>query len=1102
MARASPPLVDQTHLLQLERALEAIEVGSPAWYTWLGDATSFVFRSQHGTFTAHKERRGATQEYWKAYRRRAGRLQRVYLGKSGELTLDRLNAVAAELGNKTSAHALASAAALLDTAPELDDVAADVLKEAPDPGAQEGSFRLPDNNSLSATPTFAASDDAQSLHLLSTKLAIPALRAQLVPRPRLAAQLDTAIAQQQKLTLIAAPAGFGKTTMIAEWLVSRIEGRGLRTESTATSLSTQHSALSTRVAWLALDDADNHLGQFLAYLIAALETVRPKLGTEAWALLRARAEHPPTQAILTSLVNALADPADRIVLVLDDYHTITLQAIHEVIAFLLDRMPAYMHIVITTRADPPLPLAQLRARGQLTELRVADLRFTGSEAAYLFDHIHGITLASDAMTSLEARTEGWAAGLQLAALSLQQQDAAQIPTFLADFAGSHTYIFDYLADEVFQHQSEQVRNFLVQTAILGRLCGPLCDAVIGNWGLGTGDQTSDSQFPIPNPKSQILIEELEHANMFLIRLDSNRRWYRYHHLFRDFLRELLERALGPADRAELYRRASAWFEQQGLVDEAIGYALSAQAWGDALRCMTPLMASQRFYEYYLDWPRWLAALPDAALAAELDLCRRLAWILIFTGYVEAADRPLSLAETAWRSAGNQEKVGELLGLRAIAWGWKGDFPRAIQAAQQALALLPADAVERQGVPAYVLGASDLQLGHIGSATDWLIAASVVTQSESVVAQNPSEIFLSLATAASLARAYQLRGDLQQAAALYRDVIKRMGSASYLQVPSALIYLGSLYYEWNDLVEAERMLREGIAVAKRIGRDRYWPGAWGRLARVLLAVGDALQAWAMAEHALVIARSLDNPPDIAEADVLQGRLWLAQGDLAAARRWLNTRALPIDRPLPYTHQTEYLMHARICIAQAQQAPGSVDLSAVMHQLNQLLQLAEADQRMADRITILALLALAHTIGGDSTLALQILAAAIRLAAPGGYIRTFVDEGAPIRRLLQALRGHLPAIELDKRLVAYVDRLLDAFQHNHPVAPITPASASPLSEREHAVLELIAEGRSISEIAAILVISAHTARTHVKNIYLKLESHNRVQALDRARTLQLL
>jgi LuxR family maltose regulon positive regulatory protein len=996
----------------------------------------------------------------------------VYLGRSEELTLDRLNAAAVELAGGIAHAALLARAVSLDNPQAVVDrtTAADNQRKHP-PGLD------------SDPPASAAMDNAQSLHLLSTKLAIPTSRISLVPRPGLVSQLDTAIARGQKLILIAAPAGFGKTTTVAEWL------RG---------------SSNRDLAWLALDDTDNHLNRFLAYLIATLETARPEIGAAAWALLRAQAAHPPIHAILTALLNGLADSADRILLVLDDYHTIIIQPIHEAIAFLLDRMPLHMHVVITTRADPPLPLARLRARGQLAEVRAADLRFTRAEAAYLFDHVHHIPISPDAVMTLEARTEGWAAGLQLAALSLQQYDAAQIPAFLANFSGSHTYVFDYLADEVFQRQPDQVRSFLVQTAILGRLCGPLCAAVV-DLGLPIVDLGLGSE--LQNPTSNIqnaqeLLEELDHANLFLTRLDNNRRWYRYHHLFRDFLREQLERALGPADRAGLSRRASTWFEQQGLVGEAIGYALSAQAWGDALRCMTPLMASQRFYEYYLDWPHWLAALPDAVLAAAPDLCRRLAWILIFTGHVEAADRPLSLAEAVWRSAGNQAKVGELLGLRAIAWGWKGDFPRAIQAAQQALAMLPADAVERQGVPAYVLGASDLQLGHIGSATDWLIAASVVTQSESVVAQNPSEIFLSLATAASLARAYQLRGDLEHAAALYRDVIKRMGSATYLQVPSALIYLGSVYYEWNDLVEAERMLRAGIAVAERIGRDRYWPGAWGMLAQVLLAKRDLSQARAMAERSLEMARALDNPPDIADAGVLQGRLWLAQGDLAAALRWLNTRAGPIDGLLLYTHQAEYLMHARIGIAQAQQSPGSTDLGAVIRQLNQLLQLAEADQRMGDRITIRALLALAHAVQGEPAQMSQNLVAALGLAEPAGYIRTFVSEGAPMHALLQALRGQLPTIAPAERLVTYVDRLLDAFQRRDPATSATPASMSPLSEREQAVLQLLAEGQSISEIAARLVISAHTARTHVKNIYTKLEAHNRVQALGRAHALQLL
>jgi len=1063
MARTTLPLVDQTHLLPLENRAEEIAVGSLEWYAWLGDTTSFVFRSQQGTFTAHKERRSSTQEYWKAYRRRAGHLHRVYMGRSEELTLDRLNAVAAELGNKLFARAPASDTPLRDTTPAPADLSVDGLKAAPDLGAQEAGFRQADNRARSATPAFAGSNDLQPLHLLATKLAIPALRAKLVPRPRLAAQLDTATAQQQKLILIAAPAGFGKTTLLAEWL---------------------NDSDGYTIAWLSLDDTDNHLSQFLAYLIAALETARPGIGASAWTMLRTMAANPPAHAILTTLVNALTDSIAPIVLALDDYHTITLQAIHEALAFLLDRMPAHMQIAMTTRADPSLPLARLRVRGQLTEVRAADLRFTGTEAAQLFNQTHGIHLPSDALKTLESRTEGWAAGLQLAALSLQQQDAAQIPTFLADFTGSHTYVFDYLAEEVFQHQSDRARIFLMQTAILGRLCGPLCAAVTGQ------DDT------------QKLLESLDQANLFLIRLDSNRHWYRYHHLFRDFLCEHLDRASDATDQALLHRRASAWFEQQNLVGEAIEHALQAEEWGDALRCITPLMASQRFYEYYLDWARWLAALPDTALADEPDLCRRLAWVLIFTGHSEAANRPLSLAEIAWRSAGNHAKVGELLGLRAITWGWKGDFPRAIQAAQQALALLPVDAVERQGVPAYVLGASDLHLGHVGSGTDWLIAASVVTQSELVVAQNPSEIFLALATSTALAYAYQLRGDLQPAAGLYRDVITRMNSATYLQVPAALFYLGSLYYEWNDLVAAERMLRDGIAVAERIGRARYWSDAWGILARVLLAGGDALQAGEMAAQALVVARSLENLPEIAKANLLQGWLWLAQGDLAAALRWLHARALPIERPLSYTHQTEYLMYARIQIVQAQQAAGSINLHAVVHELEQLLHLAEVDQRMGDRITILALLALAHAASGDATQTLQLLVVAIRLAEPAGYIRTFVDEGASMRALLHAVRGQLPAIGPDERLVAYLDRLLEAFPPDG-LATSSPAHApTRLSEREHAVLELLAEGRSISEIATNLVISAHTARTHVKNIYFKLDAHNRVQALSCARALQLL
>jgi hypothetical protein len=467
--RIAPPLVDHTRLVQPERAAEAILVGSPAWYTWLTGATSFAFVGEYGSFTAHKERRGAKREYWKASRHRGGRLYRAYLGKSTELTLDRLNAVAAELASGIVSAVLTPDVVSLHRTRGTTEVITDFQLRPLRPVTQHSSLNLP--------------DDLQSLHLLTTKLAIPVSHPSLVPRPRLVERLDAAMRQGQKLILISAPAGFGKTTAVVEWLAAKAKGKRQKVKEHAAAdanvLPFPFSLVPFQVAWLSLDDGDNHLGQFLAYLIAALETVRPHIGAESWAMLRTHAEQSPARAILTTLVNALADQAEPLMLVLDDYHTITLQAIHEAVVFLLDRMPPQLHIIMTARAAPPLSLARLRVRGQLTEVRAADLRFTHGETTDLFDRIHGVHLPSDVVTTLEARTEGWAAGLQLAALSLQHQDAAQIPIFLADFTGSHTYVFDYLADEVFQHQPDVMRSFLMQTAILARLCGPLCAAVTG-----------------------------------------------------------------------------------------------------------------------------------------------------------------------------------------------------------------------------------------------------------------------------------------------------------------------------------------------------------------------------------------------------------------------------------------------------------------------------------------------------------------------------------------------------------------------------------------------------------------------------------------------
>jgi LuxR family maltose regulon positive regulatory protein len=1060
--------------LQPGRDIDAVLVGSPAWYTWLDGATAFAFRGEHGAFMAHKERRGHAGGYWKAYRKRAGRLYRAYLGISADLTLDHLNAIAAELTRRGAAlplnggmQASDEPAALADTSP----AAPQPLSAEPE--TPDKQWRL-DPLALVTPATF---EDVRPLHLLITKLTIPSLRPNLVPRPHLLAQLDAAIGQCQKLILLSAPAGFGKTTLLTAWLNQIVDCRLQIADLDQPNLQSATCNLQfPRVAWFALDDGDNHLGQFLAYLIAALETVYPGIGAEAWALLRAQVGHPPTHAILSSLVNALAATPVPIMLALDDYHTISLQVIHDALVFLLDHMPSGMHIIIASRADPPLPLARLRARGELIEVRAADLRFTTAEATHLFDRVPGLQLSPADVTTLASRTEGWVTGLQLAALALQQ-NAAPLESFVADFSGSHRYVFDYLAEEVFRRQPAAVQDFLTQTAILSRLCGPLCAAVTGQ------------------DDAQTLLEHLDQANLFLIRLDSHRQWYRYHHLFRDFLRARLDRAVGPAGRAPFHRRASAWFEQHGLIGEAVEHASSAQAWADVKRCITSVMESKRFYESFLDWPGWLAALPDAVLQADPDWCLRLARIAILTGHAEVAERPMSLAEAVWNADGNQPKVGEVLRSRAVAFYFRRDLPRAMQVAQQALAMLPAEAVESRAMPTYVLGMNDLALGHVASAIALLIAAHEALQ-------HSSEMFYSLAAAQGLAQAFQLQGRLQYAAALHHDVIRRAGGATHQQVLGAYIYLGLFYYERNDLAAAEQVLREGLAAGERTGRGRYWPFAYSALTRVLWARGDAAQASAIVEQSLAAAQLLDSPPDIAETQAQQAWLWLAQGDLAAAERWLAMRALNADDTLPYERQAEHLMFARIRIAQELRAAGSADLNAVVRLLDRLCQAAEADERMLDRIAILTLMALTSMAQHDLSHALEMLSEALMLAEPEGYIRTFVDEGAAMHSLLLAQRVHLPAGASGERMRVYIDRLLAAFPLDLSAAPAASTPSALLSERERSVLQLIAGGRSVQEIATLLVISVHTVRTHLKRIYAKLEVHSRLQALKRARALQLL
>jgi LuxR family maltose regulon positive regulatory protein len=736
--KRSIPHIDDGGLLAFDPPGDVIPVNSAAWYYWLERASSFAFHGADSSFTAHKEKRGSKRAYWKAYRKRGGRLERIYLGRSEEITLDRLTTVAAMF-----AVMAADTGASSQPSPAIVDPAMISPVTAARPVA-------------SGATSAAARSAATGIGIRNTlgaRVMIPMTRSTLIARPHLITKLNTAIQNGQRLILVSAPAGSGKTTTVITWL------RQVRSD----------------VAWLSLDAADNDLGLFFATLIAALDHARPGSVAEAETLLHAYAAHPPEQAIVTSLLNALADSDRRLILVMDDYHLIVRQPIHALLAHLIERMPFSVHIVLTSRADPPLPLARLRARGQLTEIRAADLRFSLSEAAALIEETHRLVLQPSVVAALTARTEGWVTGLHLAALALHQA-ASRATDFLADFTGSHRYIFSYLADEVFAQQTETVQAFLLKTSILGRMCASLCVAVTGQ------------------AEASTLLAELDARNLFINQLDQQQQWYRYHQLFRGFLMERLKQSLSHEEYAELHRRASEWFARNGFMSEAVEHLMSAQDWAAVFACLAPLMASEQMYSYLLDWPRWLAALPDAALQAHQDMTLRLTRVLIDTGHGALTGRPLALVEAIANTHGDTAQIGVVRALQAAAHAFQGDAEGAARYAHEALSYLPPKATEQRAYATYFLGVSQITLGNLRNALPLLVEAYAVLQLS-------NEPLFAIGAQFGLALAYHMQGRFKHAAALYHGVIERAGSSIRQQVPFAHHRLGILMYEWNNLTAA-------------------------------------------------------------------------------------------------------------------------------------------------------------------------------------------------------------------------------------------------------------------------------------------------------------
>jgi ATP/maltotriose-dependent transcriptional regulator MalT len=906
--------------------------------------------------------------------------------------------------------------------------------------------------------------------LLETKLYVPRPRRGLVRRPRLSERLDRGTAS--KLVLVSAPAGFGKTTLLSEWLAAR--PAGLAGERLA--------------AWLSLDRGDNDPASFWAYVIAALRTVASGVGDSALALLDAP-QPPPIETVLTTLLNDLGAVAGEIVLVLDDYHVIDAPEVQDGMAFLLDHLPPQLHVVIASRADPALPLARMRARGELAEIRAAELRFTPDEAAAYLNEMMGLNLTARDVAALEGRTEGWIAALQLAALSMQGRD--DVAGFIAGFAGDDRYVVDYLAEEVLARQPERVQAFLLQTSILGRLSGPLCDAVTGQDG------------------GKAMLEALDRGNLFLVPLDDRRRWYRYHQLFADVLQaRLLDEQ--PGRVPDLHRRASKWYEQNGEQSAAIGHALAAGDFERAAGLVELASPAMRRARQEARLRGWLEVLPDELVQARPVLSVNFAGVLLMSGELEGVegrlrdaerwlepatgDREEPQAASAEMVVADEEEYRRLPATielyragQALA---RGDAPGTVRHAQRAIDLaLDDDHLCRASAAALLglvyWGSGDLEAGHRGY--------SACVEGLRRAGHTADTFGCSIA----LADIRSTQGRLGEALRTYEQALQLAGEqGGPVLRGTADMYVGmsEIARERDDLHAATQFLLRSQELGEQTGlpQNRYrWRVA---MARVAQAEGDLAGALGLLDEAERLYVS-DFFPNVRPVPALRARVWIAQGRLGDAAGWAREQGLSVDDNLSYLREFEHITLARLLLARYQDERAEPSLHAAARLLERLLLAAEAGGRAGRVIEILVLRALAHQALGDIAAALACLGRAVTLAEPEGYVRVFADEGPPIAALLRAAakRGIRPD---------YVRRLLAAASGVEHHGPAEQALIEPLSERELDVLRLLGTELDGPAIARELMVSLNTMRTHTKNIYAKLAVTNRRAAVRRAAELDLL
>jgi len=892
--------------------------------------------------------------------------------------------------------------------------------------------------------------------LLDTKLFAPRRRRGMVSRARLIERLNRG--SEATLTLISAPAGFGKSTLLAEWR----EAAPAREGSTA---------------WLALDTSDSDPAVFWVNVIAALRTVVPGIGAGAAVPGQAAAIEP----MLTSLLNELAAVPHDLVLVLDDYHAIEGREVNEGMAFLLDHLPAQLHVVIATRADPPFPLARMRARGELVEIRVADLRFTPEEAGAYFNEEMGLGLAATDVATLEGRTEGWVAALQLAALSMQGR--TDLAGFIAEFAGDDRYIVDYLVEEVLQRQPDDVRAFLLDTSILARMSAPLCDAVTGR------------------DAGRVTLEALDRGNLFLVPLDDRRRWYRYHHLFGDVLRaRLLDEQ--PERVPELHRRASAWYEQSGERAEAIRHAIAGGDFERAADLVELEMPATRQARQDMTLRGWMEALPDESIRARPVLSNGYAGSLLVRGETEGVEERLLDAQR-WLDdpVGSGMVVADERAFRDLRAGigvhraglarLLGDVEGTITHARAALDLVSGDDHIGRGAAAALLG-----LAHWTNADlDGAYRSSAEAMAALQAAGHVSDV---LGIAIALADIRIEQGRLQDAMRVYERALALAEStgAPLRGAPDMHVGMSSILYERNDLPGARQHLR----MSDDMGDEHALPQNAYRSrvvqARIHQAEGDgdgALELLAAAQRVF----DSDFFPDVRPIAARRARLWIGQGRLAEAWDWARERGISSNDELTYVREFEHATLARLLLAEGRRAGSGDHIGEAIGLLGRLSDAAESGGRVEGAIDALVVQALAHHAGAQEPAAMAVLDKALALAEPEGFVRVFADERAPMAGLLDiAIReGTAPH---------FAARLRSAIATAAADVPGVGGQAlvEQLSERELVVLHLLQGDLDGPEIARQLVVSLNTVRTHTKNIYAKLGVNSRRAAVRRAAELDLL